>query len=248
MPEERRDSPADAFLVSIGVLGDLRSDAAQAVLLLGELRGLTQWGDETLCARLHCDLDRWTQAGGASSKDEAALNHSRLFLTLVRDATQRVDLVGDRREVVNAAVELCHDAGGPVIERAPRMRAALERTPPGDLKPFDLISLGEIGRAWRLAALNMEFGPAYERSSAATRLAGAVAAQTAHLSPERLLLLAGGRPKDLLGKNVSRRMAKHLLLCNKCKKLAESLDLDLQTLLGSTELLDPDELSRPLAA
>lgn len=236
--------------MTLGVLGDLRNDAAQAVLLLGELRGLTRWGDETLCAQLNCRLDRWTQAGGASGGDQAALNHSLLFLTLVRDAAQQVDLVADRREVVNAAVELCHDSGGPVVKRAPRMRAALEQTPTGDLKPFDLLALGEIGRAWRSAALNMELGPAYERAAAAMRLTGEVAAQTAHLSPERLMVLAGRNPKDLLGRNVSKRMAEHLLLCNKCSKLAESMDLrmDLRELLRSEEPLGPDELSRPVAA
>jgi hypothetical protein len=246
MPESRRDRPADAALVTFGVLNDLQSDAAQAVLLLGELRGLTKWSDETLCAQLHCDLDEWTQAGGAQTKDEAALKHSLLFLTLVRDATQRVDLVADRRQVVNAAVELCHDAGGPVVERAPRMRDALEHAPAGDLTPFDLISLGEIGRAWRSAALHMSFGPAYERAAAAIELTAPVAAQTAHLTPERLLLLAGSKPKDLLGPNVSKHMAKHLLFCPKCKRLAESMDL--HELLRSEDLLDPDELSHSVAA
>ncbi|HEV3318366.1 MAG TPA: hypothetical protein VG053_01365 [Solirubrobacteraceae bacterium] len=232
--------------MTLGVLGDLRSDAAQAVLLLGELRGLTKWGDERLCGQLNCDLDKWTQAGSAGARGEAALNHSLLFLTLVRDATQLVDLTADRREVVNAAVELCHAAGGPVAKRAPRMRAALEHTPTGDLRPLDLLGLGEIGRAWRSTALNMESGPAYEQAVAAMRLAGSVAAQTAHLSPERLLLLAGSKPKDLLGRNVSQRMAEHLLFCNKCKKLAESMDL--HDLLRSEELLDLDALSRPVAA
>jgi len=245
MADAREDHPAEDYLVSFGVLNDLRAPAAQAVLLLGELRGLTEWDDDTLCAQLYCDVDKWTQAGGAkvggtNVSHEDALKHSLLFLRLVRDATRRLDRTNDCREVVNAAAELCHEAGGEVVERAPRMRAALEHTPAGDLSPFDLLDLGEIGRAWRSAALNMESGPAYDRAVAAARLAGGVAAHTVHLSAERLELLAESNAEDLLGTNVSKRMRKHLLNCTKCQKLAESLGLD--------DLLRPSKLLRPVAA
>ena len=245
MPEPREQHPADGYLVSFGVLNDLRAPAAQAVLLLGELRGLTKWDDETLCAQLYCDVDRWTQAGGTklggtNASHEDALKHSLLFLRLVRDVTRLLDRTDDRREVVNAAAELCHEAGGLVVERAPRMRAALERAPDSDLSPFDLLGLGEIGRAWRSAALNMEFGPAYDRAVAAMRIAGSVAEHTVHLSPERLELLAEPNAEDLLGVNVSSNMREHLVRCKKCQKLAESLGLD--------DLLRPSRLLRPVAA
>ncbi len=180
--------------------------------------------------------------GGTPARDKKALDHSLEFLRLVRDVARRVDLTVHRREVLNGAFELCADAAGPVAERVPRVRAALERKVSGDLKPMELLSLGEIGRAWRLAALNLESGRAHDRAAAAMRLAAPVAAHTAHLSPRRLTLLADERnADDLLGANVARCMREHLLElgCEKCKRLAE--DLGLKQLLRSGETYRPDE-------
>ncbi|MFZ1153435.1 MAG: hypothetical protein WAN93_00880 [Solirubrobacteraceae bacterium] len=226
MTDAFEDRPGDDALAQAGVLLNLRSDAAQAVLLLGELRWLTKWDEETLCSQLGCDPSRWTDAGEGRSTGRDALKHSLNFLSLVRDVARLVDITEDRRAAVNGAFELCADADGPVLERVPRIRAALSLAPSGDLKPSELLSLGEVTRAWRLAALNIGSGPAYERAVAAARLTGPLTSRTGHLSAQRLRLLAEPEPAELLGGEVSARMLDHLRVCQKCARLFAEIFVD----------------------
>jgi len=232
-PPEHR--PSEDLIVEYGTLNDLHSDAAQALLLLGGLRFLTQWDDETLCAQLGCHPDAWMSVGGTPTRDKGALAHSLLFLSLVSEVAQHVDRTVHRREVVNAAAQVSADAGGPVAERVPRIRAALNQRPDDDLTPLELLDLGEIGKAWRAVAVNLGFGRAFERAVAASQLTAPVAAETAHLSPERLTLLAHRNAEMLLGPNVAKRMHEHLVgqHCAKCRSAAEAMGLS--ALLRSTK-------------
>lgn len=238
-PEHR---PAEDALVEYGVLNNLRTDAAQALLLLGGLRLLTDWDDDTLCAQLGCHPEAWMGVGGTSVRDKGALDHSLGFLSLVSNVTQRVDLTTHRREVVNAAFEVCADAGGPVADRVPRIWAALEHRSDGELKPLELLDLGEIGRAWRLVALNMQSGRAYERAVAAAGLTTSVARRAAHLSPERLTLLAERDADHFLGAGVAKRMREHLAVvgCARCGSVADAM--------GLGHLLRANDLARAAAA
>jgi hypothetical protein len=247
------DRPADDLLAGFAVVNDLRGPAAQALLRLGELRLLTRWDDQTLCAQLGCDLNRWIEIGGtpaakSSREPKEALARSLEFLDFVSELTQMVDLTIDRRVVVSSAFELCHNAGVPVDQRVARVREALERSGDGDLTPSELLSFGEVARAWRLAALNMGSGPAYDRAASAMRLAGPIAARTAHLSPERMALLEVPDVDAALGVNVRNRMLDHLLVyrCAKCRRLAESLGLT--ELLRARELVRHGDPARPAAA
>jgi hypothetical protein len=238
--------PSEDAIVEYGVLKDLRSDAAQALLLLGELRSLTDWDDDTLCAQLGCHPETWMVVGGRTrtetDKDKADLDHSLRFLKLIKEVTARLDLTRHRREVVNVAFAACADAGGVVPERVPRILAALEERPDGDLTPAELLDLGEIGKAWRQVALNMKTGRAYERATATAKLTAPLQPHTAHLSPERLTLLAQPSAEDLLGSRVAASMRKHLTVtpCAKCRSVAEAM--------GLTNLLRTADLQRAAAA
>ncbi|HEY2537406.1 MAG TPA: hypothetical protein VGI24_10545 [Solirubrobacteraceae bacterium] len=240
--------PSEDAIVEYGVLRNLRSDAAQALLLLGELRSLTGWDDDTLCAQLGCHPETWMVVGGRANtykdkdKDKTDLDHSLRFLKLIREVTGRLDLTRHRREVVNAAFTACADAGGVVPERVPRILAALEERSDGDLTPSELLNLGEIGKAWRQVALNMRSGRAYERSTATAKLTAPLQSHTAHLSPERLTLLAQPNAEDLLGSRVAVSMRKHLSApgCAKCRRVAQEM--------GLTELLRTADLHQAAAA
>jgi hypothetical protein len=239
--------PSEDAIVEYGVLKNLRSDAAQALLLLGEIRSLTNWDDDTLCARLGCRPETWMAVGGGradtyADREKSDLDHSLHFLKLIREVTARLDLTRHRREVVNAAFAVCADAGGVVPERVPRILAALDERPDGDLTPTELLDLGEIGKAWRQVALNMKSGPAYERAAASAKLTAPLHGHTAHLSPERLTLLAQPNAEHLLGSRVTANMQKHLTVtpCAKCRSVVEAM--------GLTDLLRTDDLQRVAAA
>lgn len=239
--------PSEDVLVAYGVLKNLRSDAAQALLLLGEIRSLTGWDDDTLCAQLGCRPETWMAVGGeeeptAKDKDKADLEHSLRFLKLIREVTARLDLTQHRREVVNAAVAACADAGGVVPERVPRILAALEERPNGDLTPSELLELGEIGKAWRQVALNMKSGRAYERAIATATLTTPLQPHVAHLSTERLALLAQPNAESILGSRVATNMRRHLngTQCAKCRSVAEAM--------GLADLMRTDDLQRAAAA
>lgn len=227
MAEEPPDRFADDLITEFGVVRDLREPAAQALLRLGELRLLTEWDDRTLCAQLGCDPNRWVEVGGTLEHDADAVANSLLFLTLASECAQLVDLTLHRREVVNDAFQLCHDAGGPVASHVPRVREALDRRADGEISPRDLLRLGEIARAWRSAALNMDGGPAHERALAAMRLAAPAAERVSHISPQRLALLSRPHAEELLGPTVTRAMRNHLLVspCAKCRRVAVELGL-----------------------
>jgi hypothetical protein len=222
MSEGPADRPADEVLAQWGAVNNLRHDAAQALLLLGEVRQLTGWPDELLCEQLDCDPARWVEVGGTPAKDPDALRHSLAFLALVRDVAQLVDLTSDCRGAVNGACELCADAGGPVADRVPRIRAALRRPGEDGYSAWDLLELGELGRAWRVAALNMDAGPVRERAQAAARLLAPISHLSAHLSADRLQLLAVRRD-ELLGVTVAARMRMHLRRCEKCRCFADQV-------------------------
>lgn len=240
MPEFSKDRAADEYLLEQGVVRGLRTDAAQAILLLGELRCLTQWDDETLCTQLGCNLEDSAELDDEQRAPDR-MRHSIEFLELVRDAAQRVDLLNERREVVNVVYSLCDGAGGSVDTRVERARAALERTERGELGAFDLLALGEVGRASRVAALAIDSGPLHERALASEQLAGALLSRGAHISAERLRVLASPNAEDLLGSGVAKAMGDHLTTvgCSRCVRLAVSLGLD--------ALLRPRELQSTAA-
>jgi hypothetical protein len=227
MRESGEDRPADEFLLEEAVVRGLRSDAAQAILLLGELRCLTQWDDETLCAELGCDLKASAELDKQRRRTPDRMRHSIEFLELVRDAAQLVDLTEERREIVSMVYALCDGAGGAVSTRVKRGRAALEHTERGELSAFDLLALGELGRASRVAALAIGSGPVHERVLASERLAGAIVARGAHISADRLRVLASPGAEDLLGGGVAKAMGEHLTTvgCRRCASLAASLGL-----------------------
>lgn len=226
MTDDSKDRPVDEFLVGFGVLHGLRAPAAQALVHFGELRLLTRWDDEILRAQLGCDPARWEDGGSSKPKLEA-IEHSLAFLRFASEVAQVVDLTCDRREVVKAAFELCHDAGGEVCTRVPRVEAALNSGADATITPRDLLELGEIGRAWRAAALNLDGGPAHRRAQASSSLSAAVAASSPHVSAERMTLLAREDADDLLGAEVSKRILMHLreYKCAKCLRVAESVGL-----------------------
>lgn len=248
MTGERDDRPADAVIAELGVVRDLRAPAAQALLLLGELRLLTEWDDQTLCAQLGCSASRWVEVGGTPKNQAGAVLNSLHFLELASDMAKLADLTVHRREVVNEAFELCHDAGGPVADRVPRVRAALKRQACGGLSPLDLLSLGEIASAWRSAALNMDQGPAHDRATAAMRLAEPAAKRAPHISPERLAQLGLPDADDVLGPTVARNMHQHLGTppCAKCGRAAERLGLG--DMLSRGRLVRPGDRFATVAA
>jgi hypothetical protein len=229
IPERR---PSEDAIIEYSVLMNLRRAAPQALLLLGEIRSLTNWDDDTLCAQLGCHPEAWMSVGGSARADDTSretvnLDHSLRFLTLIRTVAARLDLTRHRREVVNAAFAVCADAGGVVPDRVPRIVAALEQRTDGDLTPNELLDLGEIGKAWRQVALNMKSGRAYERATATAMLTTSLRVHAAHLSPERLSLLAQPNAEHLLGSRIAPNMRKHLTVtpCTKCRSVAEAMGL-----------------------
>lgn len=221
LPDDAFDRDTDTALAELAVVSDLRRDIAQALLVLGELRWLTKWDDETLCGELGCDPARWLEVGGSRAKDEKTrVEHSLNFLGLVLETTRLVDLTADRRAVLIAAVDLSAGAGGPIEARVERIRSALATQAEGGMKPSDLLGLGEIDRAWRSAALALGDGDAYDIAAAAAHLTSPVAAMTPHISPSRLAALAEWDASETLGGNVSARMEQHVTECTKCQRLA----------------------------
>jgi hypothetical protein len=224
MPEPRDTAGIDGALVEIGVVGDLRSDIAQALLLLGELRHLTRWDDQTLCRRLGCDPSRWMELGGDDADQQERLSNSLGFLTLVRDVVDYVDVTADRRQILIAACELSAGTGGPVSRRVTAIRAALEHRQDG-LSAYDLLAIGEIGPAWRLAARHVGYGPASERALASERLTSAVAGLVTHIGRERMKVLADRNAAEILGPTVHRRMLEHVQACSTCALAAQDIAL-----------------------
>lgn len=219
MSEPVPPRPADDAFAEWAILNNLQDDAPQALLLMGELRNLTRWDDETLCRRLGCRATDWVTLGGGTGKTQASLRNSLAVLELTRDAVRVLELTRDRRRVLVAVVDLCAGAGGEVDQRADRVRAAFDVQYAG-YSAWQMLELGEIDRASAYGALALEYGPAHERAVASARLTEPVSALTGHISAERLELLEGQQAAAALGDSVRRRMLDHLYLCTTCQRFA----------------------------
>lgn len=186
------------------------------LMLLGGLRQLTGWDEDTLCRQLGCP--------GPTLGDEgsARMAHSLAYLGWVTELCGHVDpsreQVRSRREVVVGALELSDGAGGPVLERVDRCRDAMQQPVGGDLSAVSLLRLGEVPAAFQQAARALPDGPtraAQDRFDAQTPWL-----RVGHLHLRRLeLLLTGGSQaiQQHIGAIVALRMHDHLRACTRCQ-------------------------------
>jgi hypothetical protein len=195
------------------------------LLLLGGLRHLTGWEENTLCRHLGCE-------GLEIHRTHAARTaHSRAYLRWVTELCEQVDpsqeQVRSRREVVVAAYELCDGAGGPVTGRVERCGAAMLHPVGGDLSGLTLLRLGEIPAAFAQAARALPDGPAREERDRFD--AETPHFQVGHLHVRRLELLLTGNAQTIqqhLGATVALRMHDHLRECTRCQAAADERGLE----------------------
>lgn len=209
---------AAGALTELAVVLDLRSDAAQALMLIGELRGKTRWDERQLLARLSCDLESWQVNSSTSDR----LADSIEFLRLVLDLVKLVDVTDDRRAVLIGICELSAGIGGPLNERTPALETALGVSYNG-LPARDLIAMGEIAEAMRQAALMLPEGAIHEQAVAADRLLGGMSELGGHISRDRLALLAEADAPSKLGVRVHGQMIEHVQDCSTCERLARAV-------------------------
>lgn len=219
MDDKSSSRTIDEAVTEAAIFGDLRREGAQALLLLGELRDLTRWDEHVICRRLGCEPERWANFDGQPDRRTSAeglFAASILFLTLVRDAARLVDLASDRRRVLVGACQVSRSLGGPIEKRVDAIKNALEARSNG-LSGWDLLSLGEVERAWRLAERSVDYGQGRQRSLEAEKWTETVADSVTHISPSRLAALSQRDAVVLLGSEVVRRMQQHVAMCRTCE-------------------------------
>jgi hypothetical protein len=126
------------------------------------------------------------------------------FMHFVHEVIRRLDLDQDKRLALGRAVGLYQDAGADLEACSRAMNAVAD----DDLSAMDLVSLGEIARAFEVAREHL----LPDAEMQATRRA------KPHLSPHRLSLLANQR-SELLGRQVASRMEQHVEMCHLCGSL-----------------------------
>lgn len=212
-------------LIHTALLDGLESETAQAYLLLGGLRELTKWDEQTLVKQLGCH--RATKRSAA-----ATMKHSVDFLGWVVALCNFVDREVDRRDIVFGAVQLSSAIGGPLEDRVKACTDATNAVVDGELSARELLKLGEIPKAWRQAALAVEAGPlreSAERVHALTKPLEEVVGS--HINPRRLRWLLEETPEreamrtEKLGATVALEMDLHLENCTKCAQVAAELGL-----------------------
>jgi hypothetical protein len=201
------------------LLESLDTETAQVHILLGELRSLTKWPLPVLCRHLGCD----PASKPAGIPAVVLLKHSVAYLKWVTELCNLVDRPEDRHDILLGAFDMVAGAGGPLDDRVARCRRAFQ-TPIENQTSNELVELGEVHKAWQLAARALDGGRSVSHQQ---RLSAPLDELTAHLHPRRLQVLFGDAvtAAERLGPTVAQRMHAHLRGCERCKAVVAQLGL-----------------------
>lgn len=192
---------------------------AAAFSCLVRLRAHTGWnGDETL-ESLGCDT---------KTEDELAdLTKERLancvgYMRWVEELLNPHDLDLDKRIIVRGAARFFVLADRDlsrveaIVPSSMSKANAHQELDEGELPPSEYLALGEIARAWRGAARQLEGRPG-DRARYLHAENPFADERTPHLSPKRLEMLVSADANEILGLRVAARMREHVALCRVCE-------------------------------
>lgn len=202
---------------------DLFRDAFSCVV---RLRSHTGWTDDQTLDGLGCD----TRSKDKLSKlTKEHLTNCLGYMLWVEDLLTPYDLAIDKRIIVRGAARFFVLVGkdldrAEAIMPSPKKKAtARPETEGSEFPPSEYLALGEIARAWRSAARQLE-GQAGDRARHLHDENPFIDERTPHLSPKRLEMLARADADELLGPRVAARMREHIALCRICEAAAGRKD------------------------
>jgi hypothetical protein len=196
----------------IASANDLELEAYALFRRIGKLELLAAWDEVTTRDVLGCDLAKFAEAGAKRAARSLRLSH--VYLAWVFDV---IALLGDMpspamvRRIVVATRVLFDGAGGARDgDRLERCRAAVSTEHGLPFRPRDYVSLGEVQRAFEIAAQQLP-------GSEAARRAGVIGAARApfqdvspHVAPQRMALLGSRDGLEELGAGVHDAIVAHL--------------------------------------
>jgi hypothetical protein len=193
---------------------------ASAFSCLVRLCAHTGWnGDETL-ESLGCDTKTEDEL---SDLTKERLTNCVGYMRWVEELLNPHDLDLDKRIIVRGAARFFvladrHlprvEAIVPSTKNKANMHQGLDEG--GELPPSEYLALGEIARAWKSAARQLEGRPG-ERARYLHAENPFADERTPHLSPKRLEMLVAADADGLLGPRVAARMREHVALCRVCE-------------------------------
>lgn len=197
----------------------LFADAFSSVV---RLRSHTGWSEDQTLDSLGCNTKTEDELSDLTKEH---LANCVGYMLWVEGLLGPYDLALDKRIIVRGAARFFVMANRDLerveaIMPPPKKKAGgrLEKEE-GELPPSEYLNLGEVARAWKSAARQLE-GTAGDHARRLHKKNPFVDDSTPHLSPKRLEMLARADADDLLGPRVAARMREHIALCRVCETAA----------------------------
>lgn len=217
---------------------DLFRDAFSCVV---RLRSHTGWTDDQTLDGLGCDTRNEDEL---SSLSREHLTSCLGYMLWVEDLLTPHDLALDKRAIVREAARFFvlaekDLACAETVMPSPKRKATARHERDGDeFPPSEYLALGEIAKAWRSAARQLE-GPSGEKARHLHDENPFAVERVPHVSPKRLKMLACPDADELLGARVATRMREHIVLCRACEAAAQSEGLRLRPQSPTGKTLTP---------
>ena len=196
----------------IASANDLEHEAYSVFRHIGALESLARWDEVTTRDVLGCDLAKFAEAG--AERAARSLELSDAYLSWVFEV---ISLLGASpspsmvRRIVVATRVLFDGAGGPRDRaRLERCRTALATEHGVPFRPRDYVSLGEIQRAFEIAAEQLPGSDAAQRAGVVAAARVAFEDISPHIAPQRMALLGSRDGLEQLGAGVYDAIETHL--------------------------------------